>query len=88
MIYFPMHGVRRRLPLSLRVSRAFKGLDAAAEERRVFHLWFHPTNLAFETEAMFAGLRHIFERASRLRAEGRLSVMPMGDVVTQYAVQV
>jgi peptidoglycan/xylan/chitin deacetylase (PgdA/CDA1 family) len=88
MIYFPMHGARRRIPMSVRVSRAFKGLDAAVRERRVFHLWFHPTNLAFETEAMFDGLRRIFERASELRAADRLSIMPMRDVVAQHAVQV
>src|SRR5258705_450939 len=59
MIYFPMHGLRRHIPPSLRVRRALKGLDAAAGKRRIFHLWFHPTNLAFETDVMFAGLRRI-----------------------------
>jgi peptidoglycan/xylan/chitin deacetylase (PgdA/CDA1 family) len=81
MIYFPMHGRRRHIPLSVRVSRAFKGLEAAVSERRVFHLWFHPTNLAFETDAMFDGLRRIFERAAKLRSEERLSILPMREVV-------
>jgi peptidoglycan/xylan/chitin deacetylase (PgdA/CDA1 family) len=85
MIYFPMHGRRRHIPLSLRVSRALKGLDAAANERRVFHLWFHPTNLAFETESMLGGLRQIFERASALRRNGALSIRSMGDVVAEQA---
>jgi hypothetical protein len=85
MIYFPMHGIRRHIPLSVRVSRALKGLDAAAKERRVFHLWFHPTNLAFETESMLTGLGRIFERASALRAEGRLSIRPMGEIVAERA---
>lgn len=84
MIYFPMHGARRRIPMSVRVSRAFKGLDAAVASRRVFHLWFHPTNLAFETESMFDGLRRIFERASALRSAGQLSIAPMGDVVAGH----
>ena len=81
MIYFPMHGRRRYIPLSRRVARAVKGLDAAADQRRVFHLWFHPTNLAFETDAMFAGLRRIFEHASALRSEGRLAIRSIGEVV-------
>jgi peptidoglycan/xylan/chitin deacetylase (PgdA/CDA1 family) len=84
MIYFPMHGLRRHIPLSVRVSRALKGLDAAADERRVFHLWFHPTNLAFETEQMLAGLRRIFERASALRRNGSLSIKSMGEVVADH----
>jgi peptidoglycan/xylan/chitin deacetylase (PgdA/CDA1 family) len=85
MIYFPMHGPRRHLPLSRRVARALKGLDAAVERRRVFHLWFHPTNLAFETEQMFDGLRRIFDRAAALRGEGRLAIKPMGAIVTGAA---
>jgi peptidoglycan/xylan/chitin deacetylase (PgdA/CDA1 family) len=81
MIYFPMHGYRRYLPLSVRVRRAVKGLDAAAERRRVFHLWFHPTNLADEIERMFLGLRRILDHASELRADGRLDTLPMGSIV-------
>lgn len=78
MLYFPAHGVRRHVPHSLRVKRALKGLDAAARRKRVFHLWFHPTNFAEQTEEMFAGLRQVFERVASLRARGELSVMPVG----------
>jgi peptidoglycan/xylan/chitin deacetylase (PgdA/CDA1 family) len=81
MIFFPMHGLRRHIPSSLRVSRALKGLDAAASGRRIFHLWFHPTNLAFETDAMFDSLRRIFERAAELRGAGELSIKPLGEIV-------
>jgi peptidoglycan/xylan/chitin deacetylase (PgdA/CDA1 family) len=81
-MYFPMHGRRRHLPVSWRVRRAVKGLEAAAARRRIFHLWFHPTNLADETESMFAGLRSIFEHARRLRESGKLDFLPMGKIVT------
>jgi peptidoglycan/xylan/chitin deacetylase (PgdA/CDA1 family) len=81
MIYFPMHGFRRHIPLSLRVKRAVKGLEAAARARRVFHLWFHPTNLADQPERMFAGLRAILEHATRLADRGVLRILPMGDIV-------
>ncbi len=77
MIYFPMHGWRRHLPLSWRVKRAVKGLHAAARQKRIFHLWFHPTNLADQTEKMFHGVRQILEQARTLRRQGRLVVMPM-----------
>ncbi|HEX6739950.1 MAG TPA: hypothetical protein VF310_16850 [Vicinamibacteria bacterium] len=85
MIYFPMHGVRRFVPLGRRVARAVKGLDAAARERRVFHLWFHPTNLADHPEAMLAGLDAILGHAGRLRAEGRLEALPMGALAARLA---
>jgi hypothetical protein len=80
MIYFPMHGPRRFLPVSLRVRRARKGLAEAVGQRGVFHLWTHPTNLADETEAMLAGLRTILGEVSALRAQGRLDVRTLGEL--------
>ena len=80
MIYFPMHGFRRHIPLGLRVARARKGLDAARRERAVFHLWFHPTNLVFEMDAMFEGLRRILAYAARLRERGEIEMRPMKDL--------
>ncbi|MEO6391920.1 MAG: polysaccharide deacetylase [Pyrinomonadaceae bacterium] len=80
-MYFPMHGRRRYLPVNWRTRRANKGLDAAARKRGIFHLWFHPTNLADETESMFAGLRDIFAHARNLRDRGRLDLLPLGKIV-------
>jgi peptidoglycan/xylan/chitin deacetylase (PgdA/CDA1 family) len=88
MIYLPMHGPRRFLPVSVRVARARKGLDAAAQSGRVFHLWFHPTNLADEIERAFSGLRRVFEHAASLRAQGRLATMPMSEVLGRYVTSV
>jgi peptidoglycan/xylan/chitin deacetylase (PgdA/CDA1 family) len=82
MIYFPMHGLRRYIPVSRRVSRAIKGLNAAVEQRRVFHLWFHPTNFADSTEAMFEGLRRILIRASSLREQNRVKFSSMGEIAS------
>jgi hypothetical protein len=83
MIYFPMHGARRYIPMSVRVRRARKGLRAAARQRKVFHLWFHPTNLADEPEQMFAGLREILRLAADLRRQGDLDIEPMDAVATR-----
>ncbi len=83
MIYFPMHGVRRYVPLSRRVKRALRGLEAAERTRRVFHLWFHPTNLAAGSEAMFLGLRQILGAVRALREQGRIEVLGMGGVVAK-----
>ncbi len=84
MIYFPFHGFRRYVPMSLRVRRAMKGLELAARTGRVFHLWFHPTNLAYGTERLFAGLRGILARAADLRAEGQLSILSMSDALDHW----
>jgi hypothetical protein len=80
MIYFPMHGVRSLIPVSRRVSRAIKGLEAAAAQRKIFHLWFHPTNLADHTDTMFEGLEAILRHAKRLEDEGRLEIATMGEI--------
>ncbi|MBA3634390.1 MAG: polysaccharide deacetylase family protein [Acidobacteria bacterium] len=80
MIFFPMHGIRRYIPMSLRVKRACKGLDVAAEKKRIFHLWFHPTNMAFEIEQMFNGLRAILQHAAELRQDGVLEILSMSEI--------
>jgi hypothetical protein len=80
MVYLPMHGVRRLIPVSWRVRRALKGLEAAVSKRRIFHLWAHPTSLADESEAMFEGLRQIFERVKSLRDREVLRVATMGEL--------
>jgi peptidoglycan/xylan/chitin deacetylase (PgdA/CDA1 family) len=82
MIYFPNHGFRRYIPMALRVKRAIKGLHAAARQQKIFHLWFHPTNLADDMDAMFAGLRAIFAQAKAMRLRQELAILPMGDLVT------
>jgi hypothetical protein len=77
MLYTPAFGVRRFLPVWLRVLRANRGLDRAIERREIFHLWFHPTDLTVRPDAMLDGVRRIFERAARLRDCGELEILPM-----------
>lgn len=79
MIYLPAHGIRGMIPVSRRVQRALAGLNDAAEQRRVFHLWFHPTNLADHYAAMMAGLRTVFGRARELREAGTIETRVLGS---------
>jgi peptidoglycan/xylan/chitin deacetylase (PgdA/CDA1 family) len=80
MILFPMHGARRHIPVSRRIQRMQRGLEAAVRQRRVFHLWFHPTNLADEPELMFGALRTTLQQVRRLREQGALEVRTMGEL--------
>ena len=80
MIYFPRHGLRRLLPIALRVRRARKGLRDAVRERAVFHLWTHPTNLADDMDDMLGGLGTILAEVGALREQGRLDVRTMGEL--------
>jgi peptidoglycan/xylan/chitin deacetylase (PgdA/CDA1 family) len=81
MIFFPSHGWRRHLPMALRIRRAIKGLDRAESERRIFHLWLHPTNLADRTDAMFDGLEQVLADAARRRSRGALRIAPMSELI-------
>ncbi|MDQ6664132.1 MAG: polysaccharide deacetylase [Acidobacteriota bacterium] len=81
MLWFPMKPGRAYNPVGLTVKRAKKGLDAAARHKRVFHLWFHPTDMAEQMERMLAGLREVFEHARALRDRGDLQVLSMGALV-------
>jgi peptidoglycan/xylan/chitin deacetylase (PgdA/CDA1 family) len=80
MMFFPMHGARRHIPISRRVRRALKGLESAARERRVMHLWFHPTNFADETDTMLGGLRTVLAEVARRRERSELDVLPMVEL--------
>jgi peptidoglycan/xylan/chitin deacetylase (PgdA/CDA1 family) len=80
-MFFPMHGFRRHIPMNFRVRRCLKGLESAAAEKKIFHLWFHPTNMVDEIDTMFAGLRQIMERASELRSNSKIEFMTMGGIV-------
>jgi peptidoglycan/xylan/chitin deacetylase (PgdA/CDA1 family) len=83
-IYFPRHGLRRFLPAHLRIRKALKGLAEAARCRRIFHLWFHPTNLADGTDVMFDGLGKILARAADLRSRSELEILTMGEIAERY----
>jgi peptidoglycan/xylan/chitin deacetylase (PgdA/CDA1 family) len=80
MLFTPSHGLRRMIPAAARVRRARKGLMNAAESKKIFHLWFHPTDLVVRRNAMFEGLRRILEYACELREAGRISILPMSEI--------
>lgn len=80
-MYFPMHGFRRHIPVSSRVKRTVKGINAAIAKKEIFHFWFHPTNMVDEMEKMFDGLRQILDYVASLRDQGKLEVLTMGEIV-------
>jgi len=78
MLFTPSLGIRRLIPVGLRVARARKGLRAAVRQRQIFHLWLHPTDLVERKDAMLNGLRRIFETMAEMRCKGELEVLSMG----------
>jgi hypothetical protein len=85
MLYTPSYGCRRVLPASWRVCRAKSGIEDAVRTRRIFHLWFHPTDVVVRMDDMLNGLREIFETVSDLRRRGELQALPMAGIVDLLA---
>ncbi|MDP2307594.1 MAG: polysaccharide deacetylase family protein [Pseudomonadota bacterium] len=90
--FLPIDGSRRLIPVSRRVERCLVGLERAARERRICHLWLHPINLAGtaegDPERMLGGLRTVLARAAQLRDGGSLEILPMATVAARAAASV
>lgn len=74
-------GSVRRYPLRIRQAR--RRLQQAVRHRGLFHLWFHPHNVAHEPDRWFAGLDDLLGRAARLRERGRLDTVTMSEVAAR-----
>ena len=83
MILMERTGLRRLIPVSARVRKARRGLRRAVSEGAVFHLWFHPFNLAPDRQAMLGALDQILADVARLRAAGRIDVRTMGQLASE-----
>lgn len=80
MLLIGRRGPRRLVPPAAPVAKAKAGMARAVREGKVFHLWFHPFNLAADRERSLAMLRAILAEAVRLRDRGALDVRTMGDL--------
>lgn len=83
----PREGMRKLIPMASQVLKAKRGLKRAVQAGELYHLWFHPNNLIADQDAMFDGLSEIFSYASRLREEGRLEILTMGEYARQLEAQ-
>jgi hypothetical protein len=80
MLLIGRRGSRSLVPPAATVAKATAGLRRAVKEAKVFHLWFHPFNLACDRDRMLGILGAILDEAARLRDAGRLDVRPMGEL--------
>lgn len=83
-VFRPNGGGWQWTPAGTQAKRAIRGLNRAVETGSVFHLWCHPFNLTGDTEALLAAFERVLAHATQLRADGRLDVLPMQDVMTAY----
>ena len=85
MVLLERSGVRRVIPVSATVRKARLGLQRAADDGGVFHLWTHPFNLASEPELMLRMLDEVLRYAVRLRNAGSIRFETMGAIAERMA---
>jgi hypothetical protein len=68
------------LPGLSRVYKVKKGLERAVKKRSIFHLWFHPFNLASQPDRLFSELETVFSDVCRHRDAGKLDILTMGEL--------
>lgn len=85
--YFYPHreGWSKLIPLGLTIHKINLGLEKAARENSMFHLWFHAFNLASDPDRLLDGLETVFERVASMREAGRLSNPVMGELAAKLA---
>jgi len=85
--YGHSHGLAGLLPVPCRVAKAKRGIDRAAGLGAVFHLWFHPFNLATNPQGLLKGLDRIFAYVESMRNQGKIENLTMGELVRQLEAQ-
>ncbi len=80
MLFLRREGIRKLLPAHVLLHKALRGVRRAAEEKRIFHLWFHPFNFCYDTEMQLNVLREILKEAVRLREKGAIDILTMVEI--------
>ena len=80
MLLLSRNGLRRLVPSQNLIKMGIAGLNRAARNGEVFHLWFHPINFAYETYTQFHILENILEHAQTLIKQEVIEVITLGGI--------
>jgi hypothetical protein len=83
-VFRPERGPWAWTPTESQTQRAHKGLDRAVETGGVFHLWWHPFNLAGNLDHHLNLLEDILTYVDTLRGDDDIELMSMKDVADAY----
>jgi peptidoglycan/xylan/chitin deacetylase (PgdA/CDA1 family) len=76
------YSVRRKSLEAARLRRIAGGIQAAAEQRGIFHLWWHPHNFGAQTEENLQFLRSVLEVYSGCRRTHGMRSLSMAGVAS------
>ncbi len=87
--YFLGHfaGFWKLLPMSFRTTKIKKGIVDAVQNKRIFHLWLHPCNIATDPCRMLKGLEDIFKYINDLRTTGSIENLTLASMVAELEKQ-
>jgi len=88
MLYLSRDSFRKFIPIKSREIKAKKGIDNAIKQKKIFHLWFHPFNLATDEVKLFKGLENILKYVDKKRSENLLEVKTMSQCVESKITQI
>ena len=75
--YAPFQSVGKYVSLNDRVAQAIAGLNAAAKQKKVYHLWTHPFNMGADTQTLMGGLESILQHFQTLASSGQIECRSM-----------
>jgi len=80
MLLLGRNGLRKFLPRTLLLNKGIKGINMAAKKRRIFHLWFHPSNFSYETDKQFEIIDLMLRKVVALRENNQIEVLPLKKI--------
>jgi len=82
--YAPFQSVGKYVSLNDRVAQAKAGLNAAAKQKKIYHLWTHPFNMGADTKQLLDSLEAILRHSETLHNNGEIENRSMQSLVSQF----
>jgi Polysaccharide deacetylase len=76
------YSLQRKSLEPVRLRRIASGIEAAAEKRGIFHLWWHPHNFGAQTDENLQFLRKVLETYSACREKHGMQSLSMCEVAS------
>lgn len=80
MLLIGRNGLRKLIPSNFIIKKAKNSLKSAEKNKKIFHLWFHPSNFAYDTDNQFRILEEILKTAKSLN----IKIMTMNEIATEF----
>ncbi|HEX8964827.1 MAG TPA: hypothetical protein VF820_00155, partial [Patescibacteria group bacterium] len=82
--YFPSsRGNKKYIPKAARFYKAKLGIDAAIKQRKIFHMWTHPTDLTDNSENLLKEFFAILNYALAKQKQGMLEIKTMKQIAQE-----